>query len=437
MANIAVIGSGIAGMGCAWWLTECGHTVTLYAGGERVGGHAQTVMAATTQGPLVPVDAGFALYNELTAPNLVQLFAKLDVPMLLSDTSFSVSLHDGAVEYATYSLATLFAQPSLLFSKQHWQMLSDVRRFYKQAPLLLESEDNPSLGDYLTAGRYGPEFVERYLIPLGTAIWAAPAHELMGFSARTFIRFCLDHGLLQFRDKSRWLTIKGGSIEYIRRLTAGYADRIVPMAVTRVKRSAAGPIVEAGGNYTQYDQVVMACHADQALALLADATADETDILGCFRFARSRMVLHQDDSLMPRRGAAWASFNALTPRPGEASLTCWMNQLQDISDETPLFLTLNPPTEPKSDLTIAEFSYERPLLTVNAIAAQPYVGTLQGVGGIWYCGAWTGYGLHEDGLASGLTVAEYISGQARPWQVEDVSDAGSNVIPRQIAADAA
>mgnify|MGYP002381813324 FL=1 len=405
MPNIAVVGSGIAGLGCAWWLSECGHQVTLYAGGDRVGGHSNTVLAQTTQGPQVPVDAGFVAYNEHTYPNLIQLFARLNVPMLRSDMSFSVSLEDGAIEYAGSNMATLFATPGLLFDKDHWLMLRDILRFHKEAPRLLDGNDTPSLGEYLSRNDYSDAFINRHIIPMGAAIWATPEAEMLAFPARTFIRFFLNHGLLQLKDRPRWLTIKGGAIEYVKRMTSKFAMRIKPLAVSRVKRSANGPIIEAGGEFTQYDQVVMACHADEAYALLADPTPDELDILGCFRFTRNRAVLHQDDSLMPRRGAAWASCNVLTPKGGEVSTTCWLNQLQDIPDETPLFLTLNPPHEPKANLTIAEFTYDQPLFDANAVAAQPYVGTLQGVGGIWYCGAWTGYGFHEDGLTSGLTVA--------------------------------
>lgn len=437
MPNIAVIGSGIAGMSCAWWLAECGHTVTLYAGGERVGGHSHTVLATTTQGPLVPVDTGFIAFNERTYPNLMQLFARLDVPMLLTDMSFSVSLENGKVEYAGYNFASLFAQPSLLLDRQHWQMLQGILRFQREAPLLLNGNDNPTLGEYLATGNYPDAFINRHLMPLAASIWSTPEEQMLDFPARTFIRFCMNHGLMQLKDRPRWLTVKGGSIEYIKKITARYTERIIPQAVTRVKRSASGPIVEAGGNYTQYDQVVLACHADEALALLADPTPDESAVLNCFRFTENRTVLHQDDSLMPKRGGAWASWNALSPRQGEFALTCWMNQLQDISDDTPLFLTLNPPREPRPELVIAEFRYSTPLFDSNAIAAQPYIGALQGVGGLWYCGAWTGYGFHEDGITSGLTVAEYITGQARPWQVDEVSIASYNVSPRQLAAEEA
>ncbi len=435
--NIAIIGSGIAGMGCAWWLKECGHNITVYAGGNRVGGHSHTVLANTVQGPQVAVDTGFIVYNERTYPNLIQLFAKLDVPMLLSDMSFSVSLDHGAIEYAGNNFASLFAQPSLIFDRAHWLMLRDILRFYKEAPKLIQTNDNLSLGEYLAANNYSDAFINRHLVPLGSAIWSTPDNEMLEFPARTFIRFCVNHGLLQLKDRPRWMTVKGGSIEYVKKLTAKYTANIVPKAVSRVKRSAAGPIVECDGDFKQYDQVVFACHADEALALLADATPDEQDILGCFRFSKNRAVLHQDEALMPKRGAAWSSWNALTPRPGEASLTYWMNQLQDIPDETPLFVTLNPPFEPKPELTLAEFNYDHPLFDVNAVAAQPYIGALQGIGGMWYCGAWTGYGFHEDGLSSGLTVAEHISGQARPWQVDEMSNASYNVTPRQIMAEAA
>lgn len=424
-------------MGCAWWLNECGHEVTLYAGGSRVGGHSHTVLANTVQGIQVAVDTGFVAFNEQAFPNLVQLFARLDVPMLLTDMSFSVSLENGAIEYAGTNFATLFAQPSLLLDRAHWLMLRDILRFYKEAPQLLNENDNLSLGEYLASNNYSDAFINRHLIPLASAIWSAADTEMLDFPARTFIRVCVNHGLLQFKNRPRWMTVKGGSIEYIRRLTAKFTDRIALKNVTRVKRSASGPIVECDGDFVQYDQVVFACHADQALALLADATPDEQDILGCFRFNRNRVVLHQDETLMPLRGRAWASWNSITPRPGESATTYWMNQLQDIPDETPLFVTVNPPVEPKPSLTLADFDYDQPVFDANAIAAQPYIGALQGIDGMWYCGAWAGYGLHEDGLTSGLTVAEHITGHIRPWQVDESSNAGFNVTPRKVMAEAA
>lgn len=433
--RVAVIGSGITGMGCAWWLHECGHEVTVYAGGERVGGHSHTVLAQTAQGQQVPVDTGFTVWNEQSYPNLMQLFGRLKVPMLLTDMSFAASLDDGRIEYAFNNLFSLLAQPSLLLDGAHWRMLRDLLRFARETPRLLQTQDDPTLGHYLEENSYSKAFVTRFLLPLGSCIWATPGSELLNFPARNFVRCLANHGLLQLKDKPRWFTVPGGSIEYIRKLTAGYVDCIRPVAASRVRRHAEGPIVEAEGSFTQFDEVVFACHADEALRLLADPTREEKDILGSFRFQSNRAVLHQDVKLMPRRGMAWASWNYMTPHNSEACLTSWMNQLQDIPDETPLFVSLNPPREPEN--VLADLNYDSPIFDQEAVTAQPYVGILQGQGGLWYCGAWTGYGFHEDGLSSGLTVAEHITGMNRPWQVQEVSNAAYNTCPKTQQAEAA
>lgn len=438
MAEVAVIGSGIAGMGCAWWLTECGHQVTMYAGGERAGGHTHTVLANTRQGKQVPVDTGFIVFNERTYPNLIELFKRLQVPTHNSDMSFGVSLYGGEIEYSGGKLTGLFAQPALAFSAEHWRMIKDILRFYKEAPLLLDDANkNPTLLEYLQGNNYSDGFVSRHLIPMGAAIWSTPPAQMMDFPAKSFIRFCMNHGLLQVKDRPQWYTVTGGSIEYMKRLTAKYADRIVLTAATRIKRTKAGPLVEANGTYKAYDAVVLACHADEALNLIVDPTENEQAVLGSFRFESNTAVLHQDDELMPKRGGAWSSWNYLSHPDGKSALTYWMNQLQDIDDETPLFVTLNPPVMPKPELTLAKMDYTHPVFDSAAVNAQPYLGHLQGVGGLWFCGAWTGYGFHEDGLTSGLTVAEYLTGQARPWNVREMSNASFNVRPVTDVAEAA
>jgi uncharacterized protein len=437
VAEIAIIGSGIAGLGCAWWLTECGHNVTVYAGGPRVGGHSHTVLANTRQGKQVPVDTGFIVYNERTYPNLIKLFAQLEVPTIKSDMSFSVSLYGGEIEYSGASLRSMFAQPSLLLSPAHWRMIRDILRFYKEAPQLLNQPGNPSLLEYLQAGRYSDEFVSRHLVPMASAIWSTPPADMMQFPAKSLIRFFVNHGLLQVKDRPQWYTVSGGSVEYIKRITAKFADNIVGAPATRVKRTNAGPLVECNGSMKAFDAVVLACHADEALALVMDPTEAEQELLGAFRFSKNLAVLHQDDKLMPKRDAAWASWSYLTHPDGKAALSYWMNNLQDIDDETQLFVTLNPPMMPDPNLTLACIEYMHPVFDAAAVAAQNYLGHLQGVGGLWYCGAWTGYGFHEDGLTSGLTVAEYISGIARPWSVTEMSNAAANVQPINTQAEAA
>ena len=436
MADVAIIGSGIAGLGCAWWLTECGHQVTVYAGGDQVGGHARTVLARTIQGSDVAVETAFSVYNERSYPNFDRLMKQLEVPVQRAPMSFGVSLYDGKIEYSGHSIFSLFTQKSLLVAPEHWRMIKDILRFNKQAPqILTQTNYNPTLLEYLEGNGYSDGFVSRYLAPLGAAVWSVAPALLMQCPAKHFIRLCQNNGLLQLHDRPHWLSITGGSQEYIKRLTAKFADRIVPQAATRVKRTKAGPLVESNGTYKAYDAVVLACTAADALSLLIDPSENEQAVLGAFRYEQNTAVLHQDDALMPLRGGAWSSWNYLSHPDGKAAMTYWMNNLLDIDDATPLFVTINPPSRPKAELTLSSYTFNQPVYDDVSLAAQTYVGHLQGQGGIWFCGAWTGYGLHEDGLTSGLTVAEYLTGQARPWTVTEVSNASYNVQPANLPAD--
>ena len=424
--EIAVIGTGISGMSAAWLLSQR-HSVTVYEQAGRIGGHSNTVDVPQRQGS-VPVDTGFIVYNEVTYPNLTALFKYLEVPTKASDMSFAVSLDDGRVEYAARDLRSLLARPRNLFSPRFWSMAVDLVRFYRQAAKDISPSDSEliTLGDYLDAEGYGEAFQKDHLLPQAAAIWSASPDEIRDYPACAFVRFFENHGLLKFVQRPQWRTVEGGSRTYVEKLTAGYRDRVrAGCAARAVARTPEGVMVrDASGRVQRFDEVVIATHGDQALALLSDASAEEREILGSFRYARNHAVLHTDPSLMPSRRGLWTSWNYVGRSAGSdvCSVTYWMNLLQDLKTDEPVFLTLNPGREPRQDRVITTEVYDHPLFDAAAVRAQRRAWSLQGVRNTWFCGAHFGSGFHEDGLQSGLAVAEQLGGVRRPWNVAGESD---------------
>ncbi len=415
--KLAVVGTGISGMAAAWLLAQR-HDVTVYEGATRIGGHSNTVLAGADD-DAVAVDTGFIVYNERTYPNLTALFAHLDVATAPSSMSFSVSVDDGRFEYAGgCGFGGLLAQPQNLLRPRFWGMVGDIVRFYRAAPGHLAGLEasGASLGDYLEAGRYGAAFREDHLLPMAAAIWSAAPAAILDFPAASFIRFFDNHGLLALRDRPVWRSVVGGSRAYVERLTARYADRIrLGTAVTRiVRQSGRVRVIDAAGRAAIFDHVVVATHADQALRLLADPSADERRLLGAFRYSRNVAMLHSDPGLMPRRRAAWASWNHIETH-GHVAVTYWMNRLQRLPTHRDLFVTLNPLDTPR-DAWRSE-TYEHPIFDAGAVAAQRRLWVLQGQRNTWFCGAHFGAGFHEDGLQAGLAVAEALGGMRRPWRV--------------------
>lgn len=417
--DIAVVGAGISGLAAAWLLAK-GHRVTLYEADARLGGHSHTVDVAV-RGTPVAVDTGFIVYNEPAYPNLTALFAHLGVATQPSEMSFAVSLDAGALEYSGSDLRGLFAQRGNLVNLRFWSMLRDLVRFYRNAPLDAARAGLMPLDDYLNERGYGRAFREDHLYPMAAAIWSTPAAQIGRYPTEAFVRFCKNHQLLTLGERPAWRTVTGGSREYVRRLAAALGDRVrLARAACAVRRDALGAsVVTAEGDEARFDHVVVATHADQALSLLPDPSGDERRLLGTFAYSRNRAVLHGDPALMPRRRAVWSSWNYASDRrrPGSLSVTYWMNRLQGIDDRLPLFLTLNPVDEPRPDLVHRVETYEHPLFDVAAIRAQGDLWSLQGRRRTWFCGAYFGAGFHEDGLQSGLAVAEAIGGVRRPWSV--------------------
>jgi len=423
--DIAVIGSGISGLCCAW-LLAARHRVTLYEAADRLGGHANTVIATTPDGP-VPVDTGFIVYNERTYPNLAALFRHLGVVTVPSNLSFAVSLDDGALEYACTDLTGLFAQPGNLTSRRFWAMLRDTLRFYHHAPRALAAgwADALTLGEFLEKFRFGRAFREDHLLPMAAAIWFATPGTMLGHPAAAFIRFCAAHGLLSLRDRPLWRSVAGGSTSYVERLAAPLAGRIRrDCPVRRISREGDGVRVQgAGFAPRRFDHVVIATHADQALALLADADAAERALLGAFRYSRNLAVLHSDAGLMPQRRRVWASWNYIGRRDGAARpmVSTWMNRLQRLPTGRDLFVTLNPTRPPRAGMLLHSERYDHPVFDTAALAAQRALWSLQGRRRTWFCGAHFGAGFHEDGLQAGLAVAEALGEVRRPWLVPDES----------------
>ena len=408
-------------MACAWLLSQR-HRVTLYERAPRLGGHTNTVDLTVPSG-IQPVDTGFIVYNEATYPNLTALFAHLGVATQASEMSFAVSLDDGRLEYAGTNLNGLFAQRSNLFKPRFLLMLRDLLRFYREAPAKMAEFETLSLGAFLDRDGYGRAFRDDHLLPMAACIWSSPSKTLLDFPAVSFVRFCDNHGLLKVSDRPIWRTVVGGSKTYIPSLTKPYADRIrLTRPGVSVARTPAGVMLaDDTGASSRYDHVVLATHADEALAMLDRPTTAETGVLGSFRYSRNRAVLHSDPSFMPKRRLAWSSWNYLGRR-GDAehlSLTYWMNRLQNLPTATDYFVTLNPTREPKRILH--EDDYQHPVYDLGALSAQKRLWSLQGQGNVWFCGAHFGAGFHEDGLQSGLAVAEALGGVRRPWHVRDES----------------
>ncbi len=395
------------------------------AAAGRPGGHSNTVDVPTPDGS-IPVDTGFIVYNELAYPNLTALFSHLDVPTQASEMSFAVSLDGGALEYSGTDLRGLFAQRSNLVNLRFWSMLRDLVRFYRQAPVDAARIGLMPLDDYLDQHGYGRAFRDDHLYPMAAAIWSTSAARVGQYPTEAFVRFCENHHLLKLSGRPAWRTVTGGSRNYVARLgqAIGKGLRLGCRALD-IRRDAQGAWVRTddGRPPERFDQVVIATHADQALQLLPDASADESHLLGSFGYSRNRAVLHRDENLMPRRRGVWSSWNyaADRGRSGAPCVTYWMNRLQRITHETPLFLTLNPTREPRPDRLICTDSYEHPLFDAAAIRAQDELWSLQGRRRTWFCGAYFGSGFHEDGLQAGLAVAEALGDVRRPWSVAEES----------------
>lgn len=418
MRRVAIVGSGIAGLGVAHGLVRQAQ-VTLFEAGDYFGGHTHTV-DVTLDGVTHGVDTGFLVLNERTYPNLLRLFRELGIELAHSDMSFSVQVPDIGLEWSGSDLPSVFAQRRNLVRPRFWGMLADILRFNRLATSIAaadrEEELAEPLGDLLARHRFGDAFRDWYFLPMIGCIWSCPANQMLRFPVATMIRFCHNHGLIQVARRPRWFTVRGGARHYVEKIVAGVADARLRCPVRSVRRippgsGAAGVWVATDHGSERFDEVVFACHSDQALALLADASTAERSVLGAIHYQSNRAVLHSDTSVLPTRPRAWAAWNyerAADDSREQASvcLHYLINRLQPLPFTSPVIVSLNPVSEPDPQRVIGEYDYEHPVFDLAASAAQKRVPQIQGVAHTWFCGAWTRYGFHEDGLRSALQVLD-------------------------------
>jgi uncharacterized protein len=417
--RVAVIGSGISGASAAWALNDL-HDVTLFEANAVAGGHTATI-DIDYDGTPVSVDTGFIVYNELNYPNLTALFRHLDVKTHDSEMSFGLSLDNGKLEWSGQSYSALFAQKRNVVSPGFLWMLREVLRFNR---ICLEDRDSGamggrSIGDYIAWRGFSARFRDDYLIPMGAAIWSTPRAKMMEFPAESFTNFFENHRLIH-TDRPVWRTVTGGSRNYLDKLLMPLGKKVRLNAPAKsVHRADNAVTVETRDGKTElFDHIIFASHSDQTLRMLADASPDEKRILGNIGYRPNRVILHRDPSFMPKRRAAWSAWNYLRSSGAEPeiSMTYWMNRLQGIDYNKPLFVTLNPGRDPAKGTVFGEWSYEHPQFDAAAMAAQKELPMIQGRRNSLFAGAWTGYGFHEDGLRSGLEAALAL-GAAIPWQV--------------------
>jgi predicted NAD/FAD-binding protein len=418
MARIAIIGTGISGLGAAF-LLHPRHDITVYEKAPRIGGHSRTV-TVDYDGRAIPVDTGFIVFNRPNYPNLTGLFRHLGVPVHESDMTFAASIRGGWLEWGAKDLGTVFGQRRNLLRPRFALLVRDVMKFNAGAEAAVERHPHFTLDQLISHLGLGDWFRRFYLLPMAGAIWSCPFGEMLRFPAWSLVRFFANHHLLSIAGQPQWYTVTGGAQEYVDRLTATFAHRIRTncgaAAITRLDGKV--QVRDTRGETETYDEVVLACHGNEALALLKDAGPEEREALASFRYQRNLAILHRDESVMPRRRRCWASW--VYTSDGQAddpriTVSYWMNRLQGIDQRYPLFVSLNPKCALDERLVFDAAEFDHPVFDAGAIAAQPKVQALQGVRNSWFCGAHLRHGFHEDGLASAVHVAR-LMGSAIPWE---------------------
>ena len=426
--KVAIVGSGISGLAAAHRLRQHAH-VTLFEAGSYFGGHTHTVdlTLPTPQGTQSwGVDTGFLVFNERTYPQLMALLAELNVETAPSDMSFSVQVPGARgtepLEWSGSNLATVFAQKRNLLSPRFLGMLSDLLRFNRLCTHLAVEGKDAELAEplqaFLDRHRFGSAFRNWYFLPMLGCIWSCPTDQMLQFPVATMIRFCHNHGLLQVNDRPQWHTVVGGARHYVEKIVAGIPDARLNTPVRQIERDAAGVTLHTDRGSERFDHVVLAAHSDQSLAMLRQPSEAEAEVLGAIRYQPNLAVLHTDTSVLPSRPAAWAAWNyeRAADDQKESSRVCLhylLNKLQPMPFDQPIVESLNPVRPIARDQILAEFEYSHPVFDLAAIEAQRRVPELQGEHHTWYCGAWTGYGFHEDGLKSGLAAADALLAHTR------------------------
>jgi predicted NAD/FAD-binding protein len=417
MANIAVIGSGIAGLSAAYLLQEK-HTVTLYEKEPRLGGHSRTI-TVTHDDRIIPVDTGFIVFNERNYPNLTALFARLGVKVKNSDMTYAFTTRDGWFEWGAKDLNAIFGQRRNLLRPWFLNLFREVVRFNSEAVRRVADDPTITLGDLIDAMGLSDRFKRYYLLPMAGAIWSCPPQQMLKFPAKVFVNFFHNHGLLAMEGQPQWLTVDGGAQQYVQRLASALKSRAQTgcpaTSVTRYDRGA--NVTDAAGRSAHYDHVVFACHTDESLALLTEATDSERAALSAIKYQRNLAILHKDPRFMPKRKRCWAAWNYHASGDGAepaVTLTYWMNKLQSIDERYPLFVTLNPASEVAAADIFDTHVFHHPVFDTAAIAAQSALTQMQGERNTWFCGAYMRHGFHEDGLISAMAIAERL-GITAPW----------------------
>lgn len=411
--KIAIIGSGIAGLGTAYYLHK-NHDITLFEANDYLGGHTHTHNIAQG-GKVWSIDTGFIVFNDWTYPNFIKLMDELKVPAQASSMSFSVKCERTGIEYNGTTLNSLFAQRMNLFRPSFLRMIADIIRFNKEAPRWLEvGDDHTTLSEYLNARGYSQVFQEHYILPMGAAIWSSGKAGMLNFPFKFFVRFFHNHGMLSVDQRPVWRVIQGGSRSYVQPLIAGFQDKIrLNSPVAQVSRDEQGVLIEVDGlEAERFDRVVFACHSDQALTLLADASEAEREILSAIPYQENEAILHTDASVLPKKRLAWAAWNYHIPTDDRerVALTYDMNILQGLQAEETFCVTLNYAEAINPDRIIKRLVYHHPVFTPAGIAAQQRHGEISGVNHSYFAGAYWGFGFHEDGLKSALRVVAQIEG---------------------------
>jgi predicted NAD/FAD-binding protein len=433
--KIAVIGSGISGLAAAHAL-KGNADITLYEAGSYFGGHTNTVdiTLSTNKGPVTHgIDTGFLVFNERTYPNLIKLFADLDVKTSKSDMSFSVQVpqKNSHLEWSGSNLSTVFAQRSNLFSPRFWRMLLDLMRFNKLATSLAKSARDSALmqplEEFLFENNFSTEFNDWYLLPMLGCIWSCPTSQMLQFPVATMVRFCHNHGLLQVNDRPQWWTVAGGAKHYVEKIIANISDKRLNTPVHSIARDSQGVHIITNTGTERFDKVIIATHSDHALAMLQQPSPAEKQALSAITYQPNKAVLHTDAKVLPKRQAAWAAWNyervQLDPSQPENANVCLhylINKLQPIPFEQPVIVSLNPAKPIPAEHVLASIDYAHPVFDLAATNAQALIPALQGKQHTYFCGAWTGYGFHEDGLKSGFAVAAQLLAQPhleeKQWQ---------------------
>ena len=405
--RIAVVGSGISGLASAYLLSRA-HEVVLYEAEDRLGGHTHT-HDVEVGGQRHAVDTGFIVCNPVHYTLFTRLLDELGVATQPTTMSFAVRNDASGLEYTATTLAGLFVQKRRLFSPRHWSMIGDILRFYREAPALLDEPwPGPTLGDYLEAQDYSDAFRDDHLVPMASALWSSPSKQVLEFPAKHLVAFMANHHMLQKDDRPEWRVVRGGSASYIRAMERRWrVDVRTGSPVRRVARGVDGVEVASAHGTERYDHAVLACHGDQALALLADPSPAEREVLGAIRYQANDTVLHTDASQLPRDRRAWAAWNALVPREdgGECTVSYCMNLLQSIDSPVPLVVTLNRTAGIDPSKILRRVAYRHPVFDARSVAAQHRRDEVNGTNRTWFCGAYWGYGFHEDGMRSAVDVA--------------------------------